>query len=477
MLEVTGVRKTFGATVALDAIAFTARPGHVLAIVGENGSGKSTLMRALAGETTPDLGQVTLDGRPVQKSDHRVFLVHQELTLCPHLTGAENIFLGLEKGILFSPAKRITAARKILEKLGFGHIDPSVRTGSLPVSQRQVLEIARAEARQAKVVLFDEPTSSLTASDKEKLYDLVSRLRERGLIILYISHFLEEVRAVSDEVLILRDGVKTAESAIGQITDDQILEHMVGRKISEVFPRSDRTPGEIILDLEGVTAKADRAKNVSLQVRRGEVVGLAGLNGAGRTELMRSIMGLDAVTSGRVKVKGNAPGGVGRMWSQGAGYVSEERKVDGLVIDLSIAENVDMPARRGLFRNPKVQAEKSKKWVEALRVKCETPDQPVGSLSGGNQQKVAFARLLHAECDLFLLDEPTRGIDVGSKADLYRQIDEAAARGCGILMTSSYLPELLGICDRIGVMNRGSLVSLVPASEATEASLLKDCSK
>lgn len=475
MLEVKGVRKAYGATIALDGVSFTADPGRVLAIVGENGSGKSTLMKILAGETLPEDGSVSWEGRTGQSD--KFFLVHQELTLCPHLTGAENIFLGLEKGLFFSPSNRIKAAKEILQKLGFGHIDPSVKTGSLPVSQRQVLEIARADARNASIVLFDEPTSSLTASDKEKLYELVARLKESGKLVLYISHFLEEVRAVSDDILILRDGAKVAEGLIAQISDDEILEHMVGRKISEIFPRSERVPGEVILDLNSVFAKNDKAKDVSLQVRRGEVVGLAGLNGAGRTELLRTIMRLDQVVKGSVKVQGNNINKVSQMWSQGAGYVSEERKIDGLVLALSIAENIDLPAQRGLLRNSAKQSQSTQKWVEAVGVKCENSNQMVGSLSGGNQQKVAFARLLHADCDLFLLDEPTRGIDVGSKADLYRKIDEAAARGCGILMTSSYLPELLGVCDRIGVMNRGSLVSLVNANEATQASLLRDCLK
>lgn len=475
MLEVKGVRKAYGATVALDGVSFKADPGRVLAIVGENGSGKSTLMKVLAGETLPDEGSVSWQGRTGQAE--KFFLVHQELTLCPHLTGAENIFLGLEKGFFFSPTKRIKAAKEILQKLGFGHIDPSVKTGSLPVSQRQVLEIARAEARNASIILFDEPTSSLTASDKEKLYELVARLKESGKLVLYISHFLEEIRAVSDDIVILRDGAKVAEGLIAEISDDEILQHMVGRKISEIFPRSERLPGEVILDLNSVFAKNDKAKDVSFQVRRGEVVGLAGLNGAGRTELLRAIMRLDPILTGSVKVKGSGIPKVSQMWSNGAGYVSEERKIDGLVLDLTIAENIDLPAKRGLTRNPAKQSQATQKWVEAMRVKCENSDQKVGSLSGGNQQKVAFARLLHADCDLFLLDEPTRGIDVGSKADLYRKIDEAAARGCGILMTSSYLPELLGVCDRIGVMNRGSLVSLVNANEATQASLLRDCLK
>ncbi len=475
MLEVKDLHKRYGATTALDGVSFKADPGRVLAIVGENGSGKSTLMKVLAGETVPDQGAVSWKGKSGQSGGF--FLVHQELTLCPHLTGAENIFLGLEKGLFFSPQKRIKAAKDILDKLGFGHIDPSRRCGSLPVSQRQVLEIARAEARNASVILFDEPTSSLTSSDKEKLYELVRKLKAAGNLVIYISHFLEEVRTVSDDILILRDGAKAAEGRTSDFTDSQILDLMVGRSISEIFPRSDRQAGEVILDLDSVFAKNNKAKNVSLQVRRGEVVGIAGLNGAGRTELLRAIMQLDSVAGGKITVKGNSLKGVSQLWGRGVGYVSEERKIDGLILDLSIAENIDLPAARGLTRNPAKQSEAAQKWVEAMRVKCRNSDQKTGSLSGGNQQKVAFARLLHASCDLFLLDEPTRGIDVGSKADLYRHIDEAAARGCGILMTSSYLPELLGVCDRIGVMNRGSLVSLVDAKEATQASLLRECVK
>lgn len=480
MLVAEGIGKRFGATVALSGVGFTANAGEVLAIVGENGSGKSTLMRILKGELLPDSGTVKLEGLPVAPNDPRVLLVHQELAQCPHLTAAENIFLGLERGFGFSPKRRTQEAQRILNDLGFDHISAGALAGSLPVSSRQVLEIARCIAQNAPLVLLDEPTSSLTSEEKSKLFRLINRLKTEGRLVVYISHFLEEVREVSDQVLILRDGERILQQSTASLTDEEIVSAMVGRTISEVFPRSQRghapdsgnAPSVV---LESLSRNDGRLKGVSLQAFPGEVLGIAGLQGSGRTELLRAIMGLDRVASGSVKVKGKAVMNPTASWKQHIGFVSEERKVDGVHLDLSLTENVHLPSRKGVVVKDRIEESSADEWLKRLSTKYAGPQSRVRELSGGNQQKVAFARLLHADCDVFLLDEPTRGIDIGSKTDLYREIDRVANEGKTVLMAGSYLPELLGVCDRIAVLSRGTLVSVQRAAEATPESILKDC--
>lgn len=474
MLRAHGLSLAFGATLALQDVSFSAPAGRVLAVIGENGSGKSTLLKILAGELRPQAGQVEWNEQPLRPGDDQVLLVHQELALCPDLTAAENIFLGRIPGPRYSPAQLQDRAHALLSGMGFPEIPAAAPTRTLPISQRQILEIARADARDAPVILLDEPTSSLTQADKQKLYDLIRTLKARGRTILFVSHFLEEIREVADDVVILRDGNKVAEGQIGDFTDADIVRHMVGRSVDDFFPRSDRTRGECLLTIENLTGTDDMPHQASLQVHRGEIVGVAGLNGAGRTELLRTIFGLREVKSGRVQIKNLASLSPRAHWRTQTGFVSEERKLDGVATDLSVAENITLPRRQGFLNRPAEGRSVAQRWIGELGVKCKDPDQPLQDLSGGNQQKVAFARLLHAECDLFLLDEPTRGIDVGSKIELYAQMDAAAQRGCAILMTSSYLPELQGICDRIAVMNRGRMVAIHDGRTVDSATLMAD---
>lgn len=473
MLEAKAIRKAFGKTQALSGVSFEARPGEVLGVVGENGSGKSTLLRILSGELAADAGEILLNGRTVRKGD--VFLVHQELALCPHLTVAENIFLGRFGGAVFARRAIEARASEILKGLGYPQIEPSQRVGSLPIALRQIVEIARSMAHESPVVLFDEPTSSLTKADVANLFTLIHRLRDQGKIVLFISHFLEEVRSVADRVVILRDGERVAVGPMSEFNDEAILTHMVGRRVEELFPRSHRVTGEELLRLDALEGLHAKPRGASLTLHRGEVIGLAGLAGAGRTELIRAVMALDTIRAGRVLVKGIQPSTIQARWMGGMGMVSEDRKTEGLALNLSIAENLMMARRRSLLSRPRQGSAEAATWAERLGVKCRTVEQPIGTLSGGNQQKVAIARLLAAKCDVLLLDEPTRGIDVGSKAEIYRLIDELALQGCGILIASSYLPELLGICDRIGVMNRGVLSELLPAAAATPEGLMELC--
>jgi ribose transport system ATP-binding protein len=344
----------------------------------------------------------------------------------------------------------------------------------LPLAVRQLVEIARAVAVGSKVVVLDEPTSSLTEADVQNLFGVVRKLREDGHAVLYISHFLDELHALADRMTVLRDGQFVGDREMAGVTDETIVTMMVGRSIDEMYPRSPHSPGETILEVTGL-AGISRPESASLQLRKGEVLGIAGLNGSGRTELLRAIFGLDPVKRGTVRI-GKYTGGAtpAQRWSEGAGLLSENRKEEGLAIDLSIAENITLTTLPRGFISPKSLNDASLSWIKKLAIKCQGPEQRVGDLSGGNQQKVAIARMLHHNVDVLMLDEPTRGIDVGSKEGIYRLIDEAALAGKAVLMVSSYLPELLGTCDRIAVMRKGILGDAKRVEEVNQESLMKE---
>jgi ribose transport system ATP-binding protein len=486
-LVMRGVRQQFGATRALGGVDLEVHGGEVLALVGENGAGKSTLMKVLSGALTPDEGEMLLDGepyRPASPADGRragVAMIYQELSLAPHLSVAENILLGVEpkRGPLVRWRELRERARAALTEVGRADLPLDEPAGRLSVAEQQLVEIARSVALRCRVLVLDEPTSSLAQQDVAKLFALIRRLRERGLAIIYISHFLEEVKVLGDRFTVLRDGRVSGGGLVADTEPSEIAAMMVGRRVDDLYPRSERLPGEIVLSVRGLAGTAKPAA-ASLELHRGEVVGVAGIVGAGRTEFLRAIMGLDPIRSGDVRVatlSGWQPPNV--RWSKGMGLVSEDRKAEGLALDLSIAENITLPRLRGLgpgwFVTPAGQDRASRPLIEQLAIKCRSPRQQVSALSGGNQQKVALARLLHADCDLLLLDEPTRGIDVGSKAQIYRLIDKLAAgdpatgrRPRAVLVVSSYLPELLGICDRIAVMCRGRLGESRPVGDLDE---------
>jgi ribose transport system ATP-binding protein len=486
-LTMKGVRQQFGATRALAGVDLQVHGGEVLALVGENGAGKSTLMKVLSGALVPDAGEMLLDGepyRPLSPADGRragVAMIYQELSLAPDLSVAENILLGVEpkRGPFVRWRQLREQARAALVEVGRADLPLHAPAGRLSVAEQQLVEIARGVAVGCRVLVLDEPTSSLAQHDVQRLFALIRRLRERGLAIIYISHFLEEVKELGDRFTVLRDGKVSGGGAVATTQPADIAAMMVGRRVDDLYPRSARTPGETVLAVNGL-AGAAKPRFASLELRRGEVVGVAGIVGAGRTEFLRVIMGLDPIRAGEVRVaalSGWQPPDV--RWRQGMGLVSEDRKAEGLALDLSIAENITLPRLRRLgpasFVTPDGQDRASQPLVERLAIKCRSPRQPVSALSGGNQQKVAIARLLHADCDLLLLDEPTRGIDVGSKAQIYRLIDQLAtgdaARGRApraVLVVSSYLPELLGICDRIAVMCRGKLSECRPVAELDE---------
>lgn len=407
-------------------------------------------------------------------------MIYQELTVAPHLTVEANVMLGQEGTSLGwlqgrRNRRRTAEALKVLEH---AEIDTNALAGRLSVGEKQLLEVARALVSEAAVVVFDEPTSSLTAVDAERLFGVIERLRERGLAIVYISHFLEEVSRVSQRVTVLRDGKSVGTGLIEDWEQSRIISAMVGRELTELFPKVDRRAGEPILTLAGFSGR--RIPNdVDLTLRRGEVLGIAGLVGAGRTEFLRAIYGLDRVRSGAIRVSGNVagPGNPRRRIAQRIGFLSEDRKEEGLALSRSIEDNLTYSslgkhARLG-WLNLRKRRHEVLRWMKAFRVKATGPGGPIGVLSGGNQQKVAIARLLHQEAEILLLDEPTRGIDVGSKAEIYRMIGTLASEGKAILMVSSYLPELLGVCDRIAVMSRGKLSAPRSVADWTEESIME----
>jgi ribose transport system ATP-binding protein len=486
-LRVTGITKRYGATIALDGVDLAVRPGEVLALLGENGAGKSTLMNVLSGEVQPDHGEMLLDDRPFAPSapsDARrrgVALIHQELSLCPHLSVTDNVLLGNEvahRGWIDRPAAR-TRARALLDELPHPEIHPDKRLGELSLPARQIVEICRALAGEARVLLMDEPTSSLQGSDVDRLFALIRRLAARGIAIVYISHFLEEVRQIADRFTVLRDGRSVGSGTIGETTNERLITMMVGRSADGLFPaRHPPRDAEVVMRVRGVSSPP-RLHEASLELRRGEIFGIAGLLGSGRTELVRALYGLDTPASGTVELHGGARSDARATTAErvraGVGYVSEDRKGEGLALPLSIADNLCATrperSRAGILDLAR-QAERSRHWIRELRIRARSEWQAVRSLSGGNQQKVAIGRLLHQDADIMLLDEPTRGIDIGSKADVYETIARQAAAGRAILIVSSYLPELFGLCDRLAVMCRGRLSESRPIAEWTPERVL-----
>jgi ribose transport system ATP-binding protein len=475
------VTKSFGASRALDGVSLDLAAREVHALVGENGAGKSTLMKILSGAYRADTGSMTLAGRPYAprgpRDAHRqgVAMIYQELTLAPHLSVEANVLLGQEPTVAGwlrrREHRRLTA--QALAVLDHAEIRPDTIAGRLSVGAQQLVEVARALVSDARVLVFDEPTSSLTERDAARLFAVIDRLRERGLAIVYISHFLEEVRRVAQRYTVLRDGRSVGSGPMAGTDLKTIITLMVGRELTEMFPRVPHEPGEPVLELSEVSGRA-LPRRADLALRRGEILGVAGLVGAGRTELLRAVFGLDAVRSGRVRVHAvDSPRGTPRRRiAEGLGFLSEDRKGEGLALGRSIEDNLTYSAlgshARWGWLNLRRRRAAATRWMDLLRVRARGPAQPVSALSGGNQQKVVLARLLHQEADVLLLDEPTRGIDVGSKTEIYRMIGELAAQGKAILMVSSYLPELLGTCDRVAVMSRGVLSPARPVGEWTE---------
>ena len=478
VLRMTGVSKSFGATQALDGVSFELGPGEVHALIGENGAGKSTLMKVLSGAVAPDSGRMEIDGRPYAPAGPAdglrggISMIYQELNLAPHLTVEENIMLGREvhaAGWLDRKAMK-RKVRDVLELVRHPEISPSIPVRDLSVGAKQLVEIARALLNRSRILVMDEPTSSLTQEDSLRLFEIIGKLNGQGVGVIYISHFLEEVQRVADSYTVLRDGRSVGSGPMEGTRLEDLIQLMVGQKFTQLFPRVEHAVGEVLLSLDGLKGTAMTAP-VSLTLSKGEILGIAGLIGSGRTEMLRTLFGLDEAECGSIVVSGIEVSGA-RPWvriGRGLGLLSEDRQGEGLALSRSVADNMTLSdfspyLRRGLLR-PGRQRRAVAEWIGRMKIKTKGPAQKVGDLSGGNQQKVALARLLHQRAEILLLDEPTRGVDVVSKAQIYEWIGQLAREGKAVLFVSSYLPELLGICDRIAVFHRGTLVESRPTPE------------
>jgi ribose transport system ATP-binding protein len=483
-----GVSKSFGPTRVLSDVSLAVRPGSVHAVLGENGAGKSTLMKILAGAVAPDAGELSLDGAPYAPEDplaarrRGVAIVYQELSVCPHLGVAENVALGAEPARFgwISRESVESRARRALAALGVDTAELPLerRVGTLSAAQQQIVEIARAlSLDDCRLLIVDEPTSSLGADDVERLFAALSKLRERGLGIVYISHFLDEVRRIADDYTVLRDGRAVARGRVADTTNAALVEAMAGYAV-EGTSRTLRKPGERLLSLTELGGER-LPTSATLELDRGEALGIAGLVGSGRTELLRAIFGLDPVVRGELRVAAFAgPASPARRLLQGVGLVSEDRAREGLALGLTVAENLTLsklePLRRRGLLSPARAREVTAGFIARLGIKTRGPAQRVSELSGGNQQKVALGRLLYHDVDVLLLDEPTRGIDVRSRTEIHRLVDELCAQGKAVLMVSSHLDELLTVCDRVQVMRRGVLGASRPTAGLSERELLAE---
>ncbi len=487
ILKLAGIRKAFGGVQALNDVAFELLPGEVHALVGENGAGKSTLVKIITGAHQPDAGtiefaeRVVADLDPLKARSLGIAAIYQQPALFPDLSVAENIAFGLEPPHFWRrvrwPARRKRAAQ-ILEEVG-ADIDPDVEAGRLTMPQQQLVEIAKAVSVEARALILDEPTASLSDSETEHLFSVIRRLRANGVGMIYISHRLDELPQIADRVTAFRDGRLVGTARVADTSRGELIRMMVGRELSAVFPKTSVPAGEPLLEVHGLSCDAEGVHDVDLTVRAGEIVGLAGLVGAGRTELSRVLFGLSPADGGEIRFRGQpvAIDSPQQASDLGIACVPEDRRRHGVILDLSVAANTSLARLPALSRwgllDFRAERRLANDFVERLEVKTPSIDATTGQLSGGNQQKVALARWLATNPSLLILDEPTQGIDVGSKAEIHRLMCELASRGMGILMISSDLPEVLGMSDRIAVMHAGTIVGELHRADATQERLLE----
>ncbi|QYJ17165.1 Galactose/methyl galactoside import ATP-binding protein MglA [Rubrobacter xylanophilus DSM 9941] len=480
LLEMRGITKRFPGVIALDGVNFELLPGEVHVLLGENGAGKSTLIKILSGAYRPDGGEILMDGRPVQihsAGEARrlgISTIYQEFNLVPQLSVAENIYLGRQPrrfGVV-DRGRMEREARGLLERLRV-RVDPRARVADLGVAQRQMVEIAKALGLRARVLVMDEPTAVLSGRETGQLFRIVRRLKEEGVGVIFISHHLEEVAEIGDRITVLRDG-----RLVGRVPADtgrdELVRMMVGRSIDEQFPRRRTEPGEVLLEVRGLTRRGV-LEDVSLQVRSGEVVGVAGLVGAGRTELARAIFGVDPVDAGEVLVEGRPLEDFGPREARrrGMGFIAEDRQGQGIVPPLSVAENLVLASperdlRAGMLVDWGHLLRRAGEVVESLRIRTPSLEQEIRYLSGGNQQKAVIGRWMLAGSRVLIMDEPTRGVDVGAKVEIYELMNRLTEAGAGILMISSEMPEVLGMSDRILVMSGGRITGELSPREATQ---------
>jgi rhamnose transport system ATP-binding protein len=476
LLQLTGISKSFGAVRALRGVTFDLQPGELHALLGENGAGKSTLIKVITGAHQPDTGAIELDGvkcsrlTPQTARRHGLACIYQQPALFPDLTVAENIALRLEPPSAFRKIRwgeRRERARKLLEQIG-SDLSPDAEASALSIAEQQLVEIACAVGAKARILIMDEPTASLTPREQKLLYRTVEQMRELGVGIIYISHRLEEVFQLADRVTVLRDGESVGTSRLDEISEPELIRRMVGREVNSAYPPAAANPGKPILVLENVGCASSGVHSVNLTVRCGEVLGIAGLIGAGRTELARILFGITPATSGRVIYRGEsiAIGSPREAVKHGIAYAPEDRRRHGIVLELPISQNTTVAVQSKLFRNGWLRsaAERSLtiNYIQRLGIKTTGPEAAGATLSGGNQQKVVLARWLATNPQLLILDEPTQGIDVGAKGEIHQLIRQLTNEGLAVMMISSDLPEVLGMSDRIAVMRGGTVVAEFP---------------
>ncbi|MFB9325821.1 sugar ABC transporter ATP-binding protein [Paenibacillus aurantiacus] len=486
------ISKSFPGVKALDNVTLKVRPGTVHALMGENGAGKSTLMKCLFGIYTPDDGEIIFDGQPVKIADSKdalnrgISMIHQELHPVPHRNVMDNLWLGRYPMKGFGPfrfideRKMLQETKAVLAELEM-NLDPHVKVGSLSVSNVQSIEIAKAVSYRAKVIVMDEPTSSLTGNEVEQLFKIINKLRARGVSIIYISHKMEEILRISDDITIMRDGKLIGTWPSSEMTMDLIISRMVGRELKERFPERTNVPGEAILKVDHLTSTQDKSfKDVSFELRKGEILGVGGLVGSQRTELIEALFGLRGVASGTISINGKQVKIKSPVEAidHKIALLTEERRVTGIFPVLSIKENTAIASLKqyrnkfGLLSDRKMRKDAADN-VARFRTKTPTIDTPIKNLSGGNQQKVLLARWLLTNPDILMLDEPTRGIDVGAKYEIYTFMTELAKQGKSIIMISSEMPELLGMSDRVMVMCEGRMTGIVNGATATEEDIMR----
>ena len=487
LLEMRNITKEFPGVKALDGVSLTVRPGTVHALMGENGAGKSTLMKCLFGIYVKNAGTIVLDGKEVdfksskEALENGVAMVHQELNQALTRSVMDNLWLGRYPkvaGLMVSESVMRKRTREIFEELDV-HVDPKAIMSTLPVSQRQMVEIAKAVSYNAKVIVFDEPTSSLTEAEVEHLFRIINMLKERGCGIIYISHKMDEILRISDEVTIMRDGQWVATRHAKDLTMEEIIKLMVGRELPNRFPPKDNKPGEVILEVEHLAGKYTRLKDASFQLRKGEVLGIAGLDGSGRTEVLENLFGAMTKESGTIRlhgkeIKNKTPR---EAIKNGFALLTEERRATGIfgirdIKENTVISNLKSYLAGGFCLSDKKMKEDTDWAIQAMHIKTPSQSTQIRSLSGGNQQKVIIGRWLLTKPEVLLLDEPTRGIDVGAKYEIYQLILDLAKEGKGVIMVSSEMPELLGICDRILVMSGGVLAGEVDARNTSQEEIL-----
>lgn len=486
LLEVSSVSKAFAGVQALSAVSFELRPGEVHALVGENGAGKSTLIKIITGAHLPDSGTVTVEGHLVPELDPLlarklgIACIYQQPALFPDLTVAENLALNLEHGSLWRTVnwrQRRVQALELLQRVG-ARISPDATVSQLSMPEQQLVEIAGALGAKAKILIMDEPTASLAEQEVANLMQVIRELKGQGVGIIYISHRLEELFGIADRVTVLRDGTHVATRPMAEVNQGELIRLMVGREISAVFPKQEVPLGDVVLETRGLSCGESGVRNVSLKVHAGEILGLVGLVGAGRTEFARTLFGLTPADAGQIMLRGRVIqiSSPAAAIQQGIAYVPEDRRHHGVVLDLTVSQNTSLAvlnelATGGLL-NFSRESELAQGYVEKLRIKTPSVDVPVGNLSGGNQQKVALSRWLATKPSVLILDEPTQGIDVGAKAEIHRLMGDLVRQGMAIVMISSELPEVLGMSDRIAVMRGGQIVGELPRSSATQERIL-----